>query len=211
MSIQIQITDSLKTIERNVNQAIADYINDTLTKKQSRILKQLQSLIPSWIEQQPEVQSILSGSPDSLAGQFGITLSPVSIISSITDSVVNSAEIKFIRYNRDLKGGFELSCQPSNLANLLAQVQGHTLYNGGDLHWLDWLLLRGDSIIVTNYQYNPRTGLGRSGLGNMVPGGAFRVPPQFSGTKDNNFITRALLGKAQEDMITKIISSELGQ
>ena len=62
---------------------------------------------------------------------------------------------------------------------------------------------------MVNYQYNPQTGLGRSGLGNMKPGGAFRVPPQFSGTVENNFITRAFVGDYQEGQIINIIQKVL--
>jgi hypothetical protein len=38
----------------------------------------------------------------------------------------------------------------------------------------------------------------------MVKQGSFRVPPEFSGTKDNNFITRALVGSEQEKEVTDI-------
>jgi hypothetical protein len=120
--------------------------------------------------------------------------------------VVDSTEVKFVKFSNTLKGGLEFNFQPSSFANLLALPAGHTIYQDGDLHWLEWLLKRGDSIIVTNYTYNPSSGLGRSGLGNMIPGGAFRVPPQFSGTEDNNFITRALIGPVQEKHLADIFS-----
>jgi hypothetical protein len=209
MSISIQLTDSIKTIENNVNRAIADLANDLISKNINRISQSVKNLIPSWINSQPEIQSLLSNTPGSLAGQFGIKNSTLDIVSSIINSVVDATEIKFIKYSANLKGGLQLNFQPSNFANLLALSQGHTIYQGGDLHWLDWLLKRGDSIIITNYQYNPRTGLGRSGLGNMVPGGFFRVPPQFSGTESDNFITRAFIGPAQEKEISKILESVL--
>jgi hypothetical protein len=88
--------------------------------------------------------------------------------------------------------------------------QGHSVYYDGDLHWLDWLLNRGDQIIVVGYEYNPQTGLGRSKLGNMKTGGSFRVPPEFSGTQENNFVTRALIGASQEKEIAKILEKILG-
>lgn len=207
MSISIQLTDSIKTIESNVNRAIADLANEIINKNISKISQSVKNLIPSWINAQPEIQSLLSNVPGSLAGQFGIQGSTLGIVSAITNSVVDSTKIKFVRYSVNLRGGLELKFQPSNFVNLLGLSEGHTIYQGGDLHWLDWLLKRGDAIIVTNYQYNPKTGLGRSGLGNMVPGGFFRVPPQFSGTENNNFITRAFVGTTQEKQISKILES----
>lgn len=205
MSLSIVITDSVSKIEKEINGAIAEAINNEISQKLNSILNSMKALIPSWIASQPEIISLKSSDSTSLAGQFGLNKSPSSIVDNIIQSVVNATEIKFIPYSKNLKGGLELRFQPSTFANLLALPDGHTIYNGGDLHWLDWLLKRGDNIIVVNYQYNPRTGLGRSNLGNMIPGGSFRVPPQFSGTDSDNFITRAFLGQAQEKQITDII------
>jgi hypothetical protein len=114
-----------------------------------------------------------------------------------------------VKFDNKLKGGIEVNFQPSNFVNLLSLSEGHIVFNGGDLHWLDWLLKRGDNIIVVNYQYNPESGLGRSGLGNMIPGGAFRIPPEYSGTDDDNFVTRALIGTQQEKQISKIFQDIL--
>jgi len=209
MSISLQITDSIKTIETNVNRAISELMNDIIAKNIGAISRSVKNLIPAWIIPQPEIQSLLSRDPISLAGQFGITGSAQGIVNSIVQSVVGATEIKIIKYSANLKGGLELRFQPNNFANLLALPEGHTVYSGGDLHWLDWLLKRGDNIIVVNYQYNPSTGLGRSGLGNMIGGGSFRVPPQFSGTANNNFITRAFIGQTQEQQLTSILQKIL--
>lgn len=205
MTISIKLTDSIGKIEENVNKAIAELANDIINKNILKISNSIKSLIPSWINSQPEIQSILSSTPNSLAGQFGITGSSLNIVSSIVNSIVETTEVRLIKYKSTLSGGLQINVQPSNFSNLLSLPEGHTIYQGGDLHWLDWLLKRGDSIIVFNYQYNPRTGLGRSGLGNMVPGGFFRVPPQFSGTEDDNFITRAFTGDAQSKQIAQIL------
>jgi len=208
--ITLQITDSLSVIQKNVNEAIAQVINDKISKTQNKIVADCKSAASSWILSQPEIQSLSSSSPESLAGQLGIPQSLVGgIISSIENAVVNSISIRFIQYSKNLKGGLEIYFQPSDFFNLLSLPAGHVIYKGGDLHWLDWLLKRGDNVIVANYQYNPKTGLGRSGLGNMVLGGSFRIPPQFSGTDSNNFITRALIGTDQENTISRIIQRAL--
>lgn len=209
MSIGLQITDSIKTIEKNINKAVADLANDIITKNIGKITQSVKNLIPAWITSQPEIQSLLSSDPSSLAGQFGIPGGTQSIVNSIVHSVMNSTEVKFVKYTANLTGGLELGFQPSNFANLLSLPDGHTTYSGGDLHWLDWLLKRGDTTIIANFQYNPRTGLGRSGLGNMISGGFFRIPPQFSGTDSNNFITRAFIGVNQEKQIMSILEKVL--
>lgn len=210
MSISIQITDSINTISKNINLAIADYINKLLTSKQTLLISSARSLVQDWVSSQPEILSLKSSDTSSLVGLFGIPGGTESITNAIVSSVVNSINIKFIQYNKNLKGGLELNFQPDNFVNLLSLPQGHTKIENGDLHWLNWLLTRGDEIIIVNYQYNPSTGLGRSKLGNMIPGNSFRVPPQFSGTEDNNFITRALIGPNQEKQITKLFNDILG-
>ena len=208
--ITLQITDSLSVIQKNVNEAIAQVINNKIAKSQNKIVADCKSAASSWILSQPEIQSLSSLSPDSLAGQLGIPQALIAnIINSIQNAVVNSISIKFIKYSKNLKGGLEIYFQPSDFINLLSLPAGHVIYKGGDLHWLDWLLKRGDNVIVANYQYNPQTGLGRSGLGNMIVGGSFRIPPQFSGTDSDNFITRALIGSSQENQISNIIQRAL--
>ncbi|NDB57580.1 hypothetical protein EB001_03945 [bacterium] len=210
MSLSIVITDSEKTITNNINDALSKLLNDTIKQQQNKLVDEVKLLIPNWINQQPEIISLQSVDSSSLAGLFGINQSIDSIINKIISSVVDSTTVKFVPYNNKFRGGLEINIQTNDFNNLLGLPEGHTIYKGGDLHWMDWLLLRGDSIIISNYQYNPSTGLGRSGLGTMISGGSFRVPPQFAGTKDNNFITRALIGSNQEQQISNIFSKILG-
>lgn len=209
--IKLKLLESEKTISQNINIAIAEYINKLLSSKKNIILSKARVLVSNWIKIQPEILSLQASSIDSLAGQFGLTPgSPSSAVSSIILAVEKSIEVQFIPYNNTLtKGGLEINFQPKTFTNLLELPQGHVSYFGGDLHWLSWLLTAGDLIIVANYQYNPQTGLGRSRLGNMVPGGSFRVPPQFSGDINNNFITRALIGPQQESEIFTIFKDIL--
>lgn len=210
MTITLKLLESVDQIESNILSALSVQFNASMKSKKNKILQDVKTLIPSWISSQPEMQSLLSSDPLSLVGQFGITISPTSIVSAIVSSVVNSANILIIPYDKKLNGGgIELNIQPDNFANLLGLPQGHSLYQDGNLHWLDWLLNRGDEIIVAGYQYNPQTGIGRSKLGNMKTGGSFRVPPEFSGTEQNNFITRALVGSNQEKQISKIFETIL--
>ena len=77
------------------------------------------------------------------------------------------------------------------------------------LDWLNWLLTRGDDIIVGDYSFVERTGSGRSGLGDMVAGGMFRIPPEYSGTGDDNFITRTLRGETITDKILQVLERDI--
>lgn len=211
MSITLKLLESVDQIENNILSALANQFNASMKSNRTKILNEIKLLLPNWISDQPEMQSLSSGGTSSLVGQFGITIGSASIINAIISSVVGSTTMSIVPYNNKLKGGgIEVNIQPDNFANLLNLPQGHSVYKGGDLHWLDWLLNRGDEIIVAGYEYNPQTGLGRSRLGNMKEGGSFRVPPEFSGTDKDNFITRALIGSEQEKQIAKIFENVLG-
>lgn len=211
MTISLRLIESNSQIEKNIKAALAQRFNSILQNKAGVIADKVKKFIPGWIKSQPEMLSLLSSGPSSLVGQFGIYQDTNSIVDVIANTIASATFIKTKPYNNNLKsGGLELNIQPTNFGNLLSLPQGHTFYQDGDLHWLNWLLTRGDQIIIVGYEYNPETGLGRSKLGNMKSGNSFRVPPEFSGTVDNNFITRALSGNDQEKIITKIFQEVLG-
>jgi len=80
---------------------------------------------------------------------------------------------------------------------------------GESLPWIEWLLKRGDDIIISDYHV-VEGDHGRTGMATMKPGGNYkvsRVNPSFSGTEDDNFVTRALDGKEME--IANILASSL--
>jgi hypothetical protein len=203
--ITLKLTDSIPDITRNINQAIAEELNANVQKKISNVSTQVKDLVSNAIESQPEIQSLKDG---ALKGAFGIIDSDIAILN-IMQSITSSIEVRFKKFDSNLNGGVTVNVQPSSFSNVLGLPQGFTVYKSGVLHWLDWLLVRGDTIIIADYQYNPKTGLGRSGLGNMITGGSFRVPPQFAGSDNDNFITRALLSNEAEAQIIKILEEAI--
>ncbi len=210
--LTLRILDSTKEIEAKVNKAISEHVNSVIAKKTSKLLTECKNLVSGFILSQPEIISLNSSDVQSLRGQLGLPDTQAALATSdIINAVESSVNVYFKKYSANLKsGGIGVNFQPSEFANLLGLSSGHVIYEGGDLHWLSWLLLRGDETIVAGYYYDPTTGLGRSGLGTMKTGGVFRIPGDFSGTQDDNFITRALIGKSQELEISKIFQSILG-
>jgi hypothetical protein len=66
----------------------------------------------------------------------------------------------------------------------------------------------GDSIIINEYSVNYGTfPTSRTGMAIMKPIGVFKVDSAFSGTAENNFITRAL--DKYEGRISEIIGQNL--
>jgi hypothetical protein len=203
--ITLKLLDGLRDIEKKINQASSEVLNSKSTRALPYLKNNIRLLISESILNQPEIQSLYGG---YLQGAFG-SLDTPKAIQAIKDAVVNSISVDFTKFNKQLKGGFAINVQPADFINLLSIPEGHTLYEGGDLHWMDWLLTKGDAVIVANYYYDPKTGIGRTGLGNMKTGGAFRIPPEFSGIQNNNFITRALTHPLVIEQINKLLQESV--
>lgn len=200
MSIRLKLTGSVKAIEKKVTAAIADHINKTVNKNTQKVINSLKKSIKGWVLAQPEIDSLKqNGVQNTLAAMFGLGAGEGdAAAAAIANAVADAISIKVEKIKNDLSGSIYFGFQSKTFANLLALPQGHNLTkNGDDLHWLDWLLTKGDTVVVLGYYYDPSTG-GISGGGTMKKGGSFRVPPQFSGNVDNNFITRAFVGKEKE-------------
>lgn len=197
MSISVKILESNAKIQELIYSAIASEANAKVKKNAPKTRDNIKSMIPKWIFEQPEMQSLLSGGSGSLTAQFGIPIGEAqSIVQAIGGAVANAMTIDIDPVNKKtLTGGIEFRIQPTTYNNLLdLDIAKVTTKKGQTLEWLDWLLLKGTQMIVMGYTYEPGTG-GRSGGGTMTGGGSWRVPPQYAGVSSDNFITRALSGR----------------
>jgi hypothetical protein len=87
------------------------------------------------------------------------------------------------------------------------------------LEWLDWLLTYGGKIIIHGHEVDfdltneerqkSRTGLALMRRGLTVDDGVWRVPSQFRGTANDNFIIRSF--KDVGPKIGKMIDSAVGE
>ena len=147
------------------------------------------------ITSEPEYQSLISG---KLQYEFGIP-GAAGKVNGIVQQWINNIMVETtpITFSSSgLKGGFSINMIKENYEDVLSSDDAMVVdqLKSTQLPWLEWLLLYGGRIIVRNYEVqigaNPRS---RTGLAIMKPSsGNWRVPPEFSGTKTNNWITRAL-------------------
>jgi len=194
--LTIRIPQRTETLD-NIKEALANHVNTVTEKIDNAYTPQIQELVAREIIMQPEIQALVGGPLD---GHFGIPAgSASSRVSDIVESIQESVFVKWWPVPKDFrKGGLVVRIQPNDFANVLALEAGkvnakHKKDGPYTMHWLDWLLNRGDEPIVKGYQYVEGS-RGRSGKGIMEKGDAevWRVPPEYSGTEDENFITRAL-------------------
>jgi hypothetical protein len=97
-----------------------------------------------------------------------------------------------------IRGGFTLTMQPSDYSNILSLPVSQQVIDGGSIPWLEWLLTLGDAVIIANFgvEYGP---FGRTGRAHMLESAKpFKVNSSFSGTPNNNFVTRAIQTVSQQ-------------
>jgi hypothetical protein len=152
----------------------------------------------------PELRAVAYG---PLKGDFGIPKGQeVSETNKIIDAVLRSIHVEIIPFDNRLRGGLEIRIQPTDFQNIFARIDPVITEKGERLDWVRWLLERGDDIVVAKYHVVPdSSGRSRSGDALMSQGGMFRVRPEYSGTLDDNAITRVFKGKGLE--LAKMIHS----
>lgn len=178
-----------KEIQNLILKAYLEEVNKKVSRKALDIKLNLRQIIVNSILDCPEMDSVRSG---ILKLDFGLYFDPsVDIANAVADSI--EVNIKtFTNANNKIHGGVLISVQPSDFNNLKIPSSVIITEKGQELPWLDWLLLHGDNIIITDFGVSYQEG-GRTGGAIMVPNvRPFRVNPAFSGVEGDNFISRAL-------------------
>ena len=198
----LTIVDSFSNVKRKIDNAISKHMNQRNQKRRNKAEVQIKSYIRGWIEEQPEVASLRTqGRLNSLNAQFGLPPGiPDIAIEEIIQALIASVDVIFTKIDGKLRGGIEFRIHGSVILSILNIPQGIIITKKGvPLNWLQWLLTRGHETIVFGYKYTPYPELGRSGGGTMTKGSVFRVEPHsFTGTVDDNFVTRAFSGRGRE-------------
>lgn len=204
LSISLSV-DSAQVIETNILEILRDHISSVISSSVNSIQQKISNLIPVALQSAPEYSSLISG---QLRSDFGLT-TPEVALSSIISNISSGFQVSVDPIKSSLSGitgGLTIEILKENLVEVLpAQELG-----GTTIPWLEWLMTAGDAVVVANYHvvYNPPNAIvSRTQSAIMVPGGDYRVPPEFSGIVDNNWITRSLISILPE--IDKIINDEI--
>lgn len=205
IGIGLQVTN-INKMER----WILEECRDRLKACFGRISIDLSLLLYTQIKQQPEWQSLEGG---KLRSDFGI---PNGLnLDNLLNVWAHDYNVKITQpkiSGGDIRGGITIGVIDSEHNQALRQSAAHYSSKGGEVDWLNWLLFAGDSIVVRDYHViyglNQRQiSFSRTGKALMAKRGNFKVDSAFSGTEDNNFITRAMDGV--EDDIFDILQKEI--
>lgn len=211
-NLRLTLVESSKQIQAKISRAILKEVNKSINRAAVRMVGPIRKAVKEALLDQPEVLSLGGG---QLAGEFGLPNGRDSI-ENIIDLWVNN--ITVVKKNASSRGG-QISAgltitmiqrdYKDVLSSSFASVR---TAKGQELPWLEWLLRFGDKTIIRDFEvsFHPgRLARSRSGIAIMVGGKSkrWKVPPQFSGTPQNNFVTRAL-DDVQDDIL-KIVETQL--
>jgi len=193
MSLRIKI-ESQADLNFKINSAIARIFDNILANIVADVESEGQLITPYLWMQTATYNSLING---ELSGQIGFPKGTAqSYVDPILYKAAKSIKVQYagtVVYNNTFKSRMyiyilqhDLLDVRDSIDSLVANESGHVI------DWLDWLLTKGDRIIVGGFRYQPKAGAGRSFKGFMAGGGNFRIPSEHSGVLGDNWLTRAL-------------------
>lgn len=204
--------------EREVEKAIVDafrtQINSVLSKAATHIKARVRQEIYSRITEAPEYKSLVNHG--QLQGELGVP-NPGSSMAAILNIWIKSIQITLRpakKTGNDIRAFLDIDMINGSFSDVLNLEEAkYYTEKGQEIPWLEWLLTFGDSIIVRNYDIVFNAKYSRTGLNIMLKdiSSNWRIPPEFSGTINNNFVTRALegidgfLNETVEQEITRVL------
>lgn len=206
-------------IEKIILKAFLSEINERLYRNLYKIRDAVVDILPSVLRITPTYNALVGG---RLGDELGLPANEAKTkVDAIIDMLCKSVEIQlkdFKLAGGTIRGGLYIKIIKHDFDDIIKDSNAIVITKKGvQLNWLEWLLKRGNTFIVLGFSYKnlPGKNKGRSGDGLMIKrksgNNAWRVPPEFSGTVNNNWVTRSL--NDSKDLISyeliKIIEKNL--
>ena len=216
MRLTIDLLESNTQIERKILQGIAEDFNALMLSKINDIREKIDIATVMFLKGSETYTSLVSG---ELAAHFGLpSFNRQTMVDNIINKIGDSIEIEYIPVKvraGNFTGGANIQVLVKDFSDILSMIESTIITEKGQiLPYLEFLLLRGDRIIISEYDVKMGTGTGRSGKAIMVKGSAksWRVPPEYSGVAGDNWLTRyfEIYQQAYSNIIGQILQIELG-
>lgn len=204
--IGLVVKTSDRQMETSILKAIRDELNSKIGKAATALLTPVRNIIISAIRNSPEVGEILTG---NLGSELGIPDVNVRIndLLAIWGNSITVIPKPLRTTNKGLTGGVRLIGIQGDFEDVLSSGAGeYFTAKGTRIPWLEWMLMEGDKILVRDYEAvfgnadSSRTG---GAIMKPVRRGGWRVPPEYSGTINNNFVTRSI------DSVADVLEQEI--
>jgi hypothetical protein len=206
----------LNKAEKNLQKELVKIANQLIRRSVSDLHIQVKALTRRLMKSSRFFTELLKG---NLPGHFSIAPDDVDdTVDAIIDEIVNSIDVKYTRLTVSggtIKGGLEVGIGRDGFASVLNLPEAATISDKGvAIEWLEWVLTKGDQIIVSQHEIVFTPGEGISEMAIMVPNNAasWRVPPEFSGTAQDNVITREIIKNvdAYSRLISRLVKKKMG-
>lgn len=214
MNDGLKISLNLVTTSDEFQKMAMEAIRDELNKKIPLILKMIEDKIANNIKRifivSDEYNALVNG---PLNAHFGIPQGEaIGRLDEIINKVADSVVVEFKRISvrgGQFGGGLTIKAVNGDFSDVLSLPAARVeLDSGGHIPWLEWLLLKGDSIILAGYEIKfGNYSNSRSGEAIMVKNEikAWKVPIGVSGTVRDNWFTRAV--ENSFDFLDKLIDN----
>jgi hypothetical protein len=216
---QITLKDSVDQLRNKISRSITTEINKKFFSETTKT--KIKLLIGEIIEQSiknSDAYKDLKLESGKLRAHLGVE--NVDILDSIIEiwkaniGVVFNPGSGFLRVGDVLQRIIIIRAIKSDFGDILNETGTSYETDKGELiPWLEWLLLKGDKLLVPAFTVKRgifKSPPSRTGYGIMVPTNneGWRVPSEFKGTIDENFVTRAINGAELEfyAALTRILS-----
>tara|TARA_R110002020_G_scaffold201645_3_gene404387 strand:+ start:128 stop:775 length:648 start_codon:yes stop_codon:yes gene_type:complete len=195
--------------DKNIKKEIKKVFASKVIKIIPRIKKKMSQQIASAIRESNVYKDIMAGT--QLLGELG--LPNPSDLDAVIEAFSKEIEVEYTPNPR--LGAIKIGIIESSYSKILSMPEASFISTSAQtgnptiIEWLRWLLLKGNSVVIKGYQFIPKSA-GRTGLGIMAKSsrGNWSVQQRYSGTTDNNFVTRALEDKIEE-VIDEIVRQEI--
>jgi hypothetical protein len=213
--VSLKVLDSNSTISKNILSVIKEVLNEAIVRASDDIVKRLREVFKNTITNDDTWLSLQSDdlSLPNLKAEFGLPSGEVSTrLNNILNEWLKQILVRpvMLKGTTVLRGGLELMFLDTNWKDVIELRDSIvTTHKGKELNWLDWLLTKGDTTIIREYHVRITPGAGRSELGVMVKKGRWHVPREFSGTTNNNFVTKIIDHLFKMGVVENIIEQEI--
>lgn len=195
----MKVTSTFTDVQREINKILVRRLNTIGETAIDQIASEVKDLAHTTFINSEIYNRLING---DLRGHFGLPAASASdLVNEVIREAVNLLEIqyhpiKLIGTGQITGGGLQVGVTYDMIHKLLLTRAGSINIEKGVLPWLEWLLVRGDQVLVFGYGIVLKNA-GRSELGVMAKGESlsWRVPPDVAGTEENNWITRELRGQ----------------
>jgi hypothetical protein len=195
------ILESNDFLEFQILKEYATYLNGILPEVGNKLQRYIQHYIEEKLVNTPEVESMMSG---KLRGCFGIEFPEDQVLNFVKvyslSAKVHTYPVFLVRSGVSKRPCLQIDTEETLERLSLDDMFAQKTEKNVAIYFWNWLLYQGDKSVVTgayvtnanSYELRHNYSRTNSMIMRKRQASSFRVPPEFSGIDDNNFVSRAL-------------------